>query len=107
MAPWTFSIKLPRGTQFIFESLMFAADEDENLRLLTQGAAPKHPAPVYGKAPYYLTDPSTSGGGLLMFESSCRAILPHRHDVTRDPDQDDHLSSIGCDIVLIFIRSIS
>jgi hypothetical protein len=47
MAPWTFSIKFPYDTQFIFRSLMFTAREDRSLELLTQGPAPKHPASVY------------------------------------------------------------
>jgi hypothetical protein len=62
MAPWTFSIKFPYGTQFILGSLMFAAREDGDLELLTRGPTPIHPASVYGKAPNYLADPSTSGG---------------------------------------------
>jgi hypothetical protein len=62
MALWTFNFKFLYGTQFIFRSLMFATGEDENLELLTQGPAPRHPAPVYEKAPYYPIDPSTSGG---------------------------------------------
>jgi hypothetical protein len=62
MVHWTFSIKFPYDTPFIFGSLMFAAGEDGNLELLTQGPAPRHPAPVYGKTPYYPTDPSTSSG---------------------------------------------
>jgi hypothetical protein len=47
--------------QFIFGSLMFTIGEDRNLELLTWSAMPKHPPSVYGKAPYHLTDPSTSG----------------------------------------------
>jgi hypothetical protein len=35
MAPWTFSVKSPYGTQFLFGSLMFAAGKDGNLDLLT------------------------------------------------------------------------
>jgi hypothetical protein len=38
---------------------MFAAGEDRNLELLTRGLTPCHRMPVYGEAPYYLTDPST------------------------------------------------
>jgi hypothetical protein len=41
---------------------MFAIREDRNLELLTQGSALKHPVPMYGKAPYYPVNPSTSGG---------------------------------------------
>jgi hypothetical protein len=62
MAPWTFSVKFPYGTQFTFGSLMFVAGEDGNLELLTQGPPPKHHASVYGQAPYLLASTSTSGG---------------------------------------------
>jgi hypothetical protein len=62
MAPWTFSIMFPCGTQFIFRSLMFTAGEDGNLELLTQGPVPKHLVPVYGKTPHYPANSSTSGG---------------------------------------------
>jgi hypothetical protein len=44
---------------------MFAAEEDKNLELLAWGLAPRHPSPVYRKAPYYSADPSTSGGACL------------------------------------------
>jgi hypothetical protein len=62
MAHWTFSIKFPYNTQFIFGSMMFTTVEDENLELLTRDPTPKHLASVYGRAPYFLTDTSTSGG---------------------------------------------
>jgi hypothetical protein len=61
IASWTFIIKFPYDTQFIFESLMFAVREDGNLELLTRGPILRHPAPVYEKSPYYPADPSTSG----------------------------------------------
>jgi hypothetical protein len=41
MTPCTFSIKFPYDIQFTFSSLMFAAEEDENLELLTRGASTK------------------------------------------------------------------
>jgi hypothetical protein len=41
---------------------MLAVGEDGNLKLLTRGPAPRHPALVYGKASYYPIDPTTSGG---------------------------------------------
>jgi hypothetical protein len=44
---------------------MFATREDKNLELLTRGLAPRHPMTVYGKAPFYLVDPSTSRGTFL------------------------------------------
>jgi hypothetical protein len=37
MAPWTFDIKFPCGTQFTFGSLTFAAGKNGNLKMLPQG----------------------------------------------------------------------
>jgi hypothetical protein len=54
-------MKFSYDTQFTFRSLMFTVGEDRNLELLNWDSAPRHPAPVYGKAPYYLIDPSLSG----------------------------------------------
>jgi hypothetical protein len=62
MAHWTFSVKFSYNTQFIFESLMFAVVEDENIELLIQRPTPRHLTPVYGVSPYYPIDPSISGG---------------------------------------------
>jgi hypothetical protein len=45
MAPWTFDIKFPRGTEFTFGSLTFAAREDGDLRMLPPGEAAEHIAP--------------------------------------------------------------
>jgi hypothetical protein len=45
MAPWTLDIKFPRGTEFTFESLTFAAGEDGDLRMLPSGEAAEHIAP--------------------------------------------------------------
>jgi hypothetical protein len=70
MAHCTFSVKFMYDTQFIFGSLMFAVKEDGNLELLTQGPAPRHSTPVYGIAPSYPVDPSTSGG-------ACSGMNPH------------------------------
>jgi hypothetical protein len=41
---------------------MLSTGKDGKLELLIRGSAPRHPAPVYGGVPYYLTDPSISGG---------------------------------------------
>jgi hypothetical protein len=46
MAPWTFDIKFPRGTEFTFGSLTFAAGEDGDLRMLPPGEAAEHIAPL-------------------------------------------------------------
>jgi hypothetical protein len=70
MVPWTFNVKFPYDTQFIFGSLMFAAGKEGNLELLTQGPAPRHLAPVYGVSAYYLADPSTSC-------EACSGLNPH------------------------------
>jgi hypothetical protein len=45
MAPWTFNIKFPRGTEFTFGSLTFAAGEDGDLRMLPPGETTEHIAP--------------------------------------------------------------
>jgi hypothetical protein len=42
MAPWTFDVKFPRGTQLTFGSLTFAAREDGDLKMLPPGPAPEH-----------------------------------------------------------------
>jgi hypothetical protein len=52
MAPWSFNMKFPLGTQFTFRSLTFAVREDRDLKMLPPGPAPEHPTPA----------PSTSGG---------------------------------------------
>jgi hypothetical protein len=70
MAHCTFNIKFSYNAQYIFGSLMFATEEDENLELLTQGPAPRHPAPIYGVSLYYPADPSTSG-------RACSGLNPH------------------------------
>jgi hypothetical protein len=70
LTPWTFSVKFPYDTQFTFGSLIFTVGEDENLKLLTQGPAPKLLAPVYGQAPYLLASSSTSG-------STCLGLNPY------------------------------
>jgi hypothetical protein len=45
MTPWTFDIKFPRGTEFTFGSLTFAAGEDGDLRMLPPDEATEHIAP--------------------------------------------------------------
>jgi hypothetical protein len=47
---------------------MFAAEENENLELLTREPAPKRLAPVYGQAPY-LPPVHILQRGMLRFES--------------------------------------
>jgi hypothetical protein len=76
MAPWTFSIKFSDDTQF-------AATEDINLELLTQGPTSKCLAPVYGQASYLPVSSSTSDGacsGLYSYDGSyhCAAKTTQR-----------------------------
>jgi hypothetical protein len=63
MAPWTFEVKFSYDTQFLFGSLMFVVGEDGNLELLIRGSAPSHHKPVYGEAPYYPADLTSSTSG--------------------------------------------
>jgi hypothetical protein len=70
MASWTFNIKFPYDIQFTFRSLIFAAGEDGNLKLLTQGPAPKRFVSVYGQVSYLTTNSFTSGG-------ACSGLNPY------------------------------
>jgi hypothetical protein len=45
VAPWTFDVKFPRGTEFTFGSLTFAVGENGDLRMLSLGEATEHTAP--------------------------------------------------------------
>jgi hypothetical protein len=53
MAPLSFDVKFPLGTQFTFGSLTFVAEEDGDLKMLPPGTALEHPAPA----------PSSTSGG--------------------------------------------
>jgi hypothetical protein len=46
MAPCTFGMKFPLGTQFTFGSLTFVVGEDRDLNMLPPGLAPEHPTPA-------------------------------------------------------------
>jgi hypothetical protein len=50
MAPWSFDMKFPHGTQFTFRSLTFAAGEDGDIKMLPPGPAPEHPTPAHSSA---------------------------------------------------------
>jgi hypothetical protein len=65
MTLWTFNVKFPYDTEFIFGSLTFDTGENGNLKMLTPAAAPKRLAPVYGEAPYLPVISSTLGGACL------------------------------------------
>jgi hypothetical protein len=45
MTPWAFDVKFPRGPEFTFGSLTFAAGEDKDLQTLPPGEATEHTAP--------------------------------------------------------------
>jgi hypothetical protein len=45
MTPWAFDVKFPRGPEFTFKSLTFAAGEDRDLQMLPPGEATEHTAP--------------------------------------------------------------
>jgi hypothetical protein len=60
MSPWTFEVKFYYGTQFLFGTLMFTAEKDGTLELQTQGPTPSHHEPIYGEAPYYPVNHSTT-----------------------------------------------
>jgi hypothetical protein len=100
---------------------MFAIGEYGNLELLTRGSTPSHHMPVYGEAPYYLVDPSTSSAssgarsglnphavpyylstmtsqgypiGTPIFQPLV-AVLPLHHDVIGIADRDTYLPAFG------------
>jgi hypothetical protein len=60
MAHWVYDKKFPVGTQFLFRTLMFTTEEDENLKLQVRGPPPRQWAPIYDKALYGSTDPSST-----------------------------------------------
>jgi hypothetical protein len=62
MAPWTYDVKFPLDTQFIFRSLTFAAGEDGELRMLPPRPAPERHWSTHGQAPWSPMTSSTSGG---------------------------------------------
>jgi hypothetical protein len=50
MAPWTFDMKFPLGTQFTVGSLTFAVGEDGDLKMLPLGPVPEHPTSAQSSA---------------------------------------------------------
>jgi hypothetical protein len=119
MEPWSFNVKFPYGTQLTFGSLMFAMREDGNLKLLTQGPAPKRLASVYWHPPYLLASSSTSGGVCLglnpyagpyhcaakmtwgipietpIFQSSAETLSSSTSAASPDQDSSDDYPEIG------------
>jgi hypothetical protein len=62
MAPWTFNVKFPCDTQFIFCSLTFTVGEDGDLKILPLGPAPKRITPTHGQDPSSSATSFASGG---------------------------------------------
>jgi hypothetical protein len=66
MAPWTFAVKFPPGTEFTFWSLTFAAGEDGDLKMLPPGPPPEHLA---------LAPSSTSSGSCSGLDPCARLYI--------------------------------
>jgi hypothetical protein len=64
-----FDVKFSLGTQFTFGSLMFAAGEDGELRMLPPGPASEHLTTADEQAPWSLTTSSTS-------DDACSGLNP-------------------------------
>jgi hypothetical protein len=64
-----FDVMFPYDTRFTFESLMFAAGEDENLKMLPPGSTLERLTSVYGQSPYFSTISSTIGGACSGLDS--------------------------------------
>jgi hypothetical protein len=105
MAYWTFNIKFPYDTQFIFRSLMFATGEDKNLELLTRDQCKTSCVGIWNIS--ILPDRSIYiRHGLLSFESSCRVVPSLRHDISEMSNQKNHPPVFGWSIeLLIFMRN--
>jgi hypothetical protein len=65
MAPWTANVKFPHGTQFTFESLTFAVEEDGDLKMLPLEVALECLTLVHGHDPCSPVSSTTSGGAYL------------------------------------------
>jgi hypothetical protein len=96
MGPWTFSVKFPYGTQFIFGSLMFAAGENGILELHARGQR---------ESIWHRCMDKLHISQLVHLHQA--TILPHRNDITRVPYRGEHLPAFGWDSELIIIRSSS
>jgi hypothetical protein len=81
MAPWTFDVKFPHGTEFTFWSLTFAAGEDGDLKMLPPWATTR--APSSGSIIYVKRF-------LLRFGSMCKALHLHCQSYLGHPDRDVH-----------------
>jgi hypothetical protein len=73
MAPWSFDMKFPRGTQFTLGSLTFAAEEDGDLKMLPPGPASEHPTPT----------PSSASGGACSGSDSFAGLYIHTVKLVR------------------------
>jgi hypothetical protein len=71
MTPWVYDKKFLVGTQFLFGTSMFTIGEDGNLELQVQGQPPRQCESIYGKAPYYPTNPPSMTTSTLSSAHSC------------------------------------
>jgi hypothetical protein len=75
MAHWTFDVKFPCSTQFIFRSLTFTVGEDGDLKMLPLGPAPEHITLEHGQDPMSPATSSASGGAWILLQGSTFAPL--------------------------------
>jgi hypothetical protein len=74
MAPWTFDVKFPHGTEVTFGSLTFAVGEDEELKMLSPGPASEYPALA----------PSSALVGSCSGLDPCACLYTHTVKLVRD-----------------------
>jgi hypothetical protein len=73
MTPWAFDVKFPRGTEFTFGSLTFAAGEDGDLKMLPPGPVPEHSAMA----------PSSALGGSCLGLDPCAGLYIYTAKLVR------------------------
>jgi hypothetical protein len=94
MTPWTFDIKFPLGTQFIFGSLTFVVEEHRDLKMLSPGPAPEHPTPAPS---------STSGGACSDLDSFAGLYIRTAKLIRGYSERDIHPPAIQWSTEFIFI----
>jgi hypothetical protein len=95
MAPWTFDVKFPRGTEFTFGSLTFATGEDGDLRMLPPGKVTEHTTP-------------SSASSEIQPNSDLFDVLYIRTVKTcpRDPGRDDYPPAMCRSIEFVLIDPV-
>jgi hypothetical protein len=94
MAPRTFGVKFPYGTQLTFGSLTFDTGEDGDLKMLPPGLAPEHPA---------LASTTASGGSCLGVDPCAGTYIQTTEIVRGYPGCYIHPPALGRGIELIHI----